>query len=197
MAAFRWTPQATEAAQLVADAELNYPQIAEKVGVTRQTLYNWRTHADFRARVEERIEEYREHVRRRGIAQLERRVDSLNDRWRRMLRVIEDRGQSPDMQEVAGGTTGLLVRTIKGVGSGDDFTLVNQYEVDTGLLRELREHEKQAAQELGQWTEKKELTGQNGGPIDFNLNMGNLTDDELRHLIALGGKLAVDAGIPG
>ena len=28
------------------------------------------------------------------------------------------------------------------------------YSVDTGLLRELREHEKLAAQELGQWEER-------------------------------------------
>jgi hypothetical protein len=197
MAGFRWTDKATEAAQDVAKDELTNQEIAEKAGITRQGLDRWKAHPDFRARVDEHIEDFKATVRRRGIAQLERRVDALNDRWRRMQRVIEERGQSPDMQEVAGGPTGLLVRTIKGVGSGNDFTLVNQYEVDTGLLRELREHEKQAAQELGQWTEKRELTGQNGGAIDFNLNMGNLSDDELRHLIALGGKLAADAGIPG
>lgn len=35
---------------------------------------------------------------------------------------------------------------------------VVSYSIDTGLLRELREHEKQAAQELGQWKEKREET---------------------------------------
>jgi hypothetical protein len=33
------------------------------------------------------------------------------------------------------------------------------YKVDTRLLAELRNHEKQAAEELGQWSEKRELPG--------------------------------------
>jgi hypothetical protein len=57
------------------------------------------------------------------------------------------------MQEAAGGTTGLLVRTVKSVGKGNDAELIDLYEVDTGLLREIREFSKQAAQELGQWTD--------------------------------------------
>lgn len=47
--------------------------------------------------------------------------------------------------------------------------IVYEYELDTGLLKELREHEKQAAQELGQWTERKELSGPDGGPIPVSL----------------------------
>src|ERR1017187_5622963 len=54
--------------------------------------------------------------------------------------------------EVPGGTTGLLVKDYKGK---DADTLV--YKVDTGLLAELRNHEKQAAEELGQWSEKRKL----------------------------------------
>lgn len=61
------------------------------------------------------------------------------------------------MKDVPGGNTGLLVRTTKGIGSGDTFQIVDEYAVDTGLLRELREHEKQAAQELGQWIDKSEV----------------------------------------
>ena len=45
--------------------------------------------------------------------------------------------------------------------------LVEVASLDVGLLKELREHEKQAAQELGQWTEKRELTGKDGGPIEI------------------------------
>jgi hypothetical protein len=154
MASFRWTDSAREAAKLVALAEDTYPTIAEKVKVSRQTLHAWRSHPDFRARVDEHESEFREIVRRRGIAQLERRVDALNTRWNLMHRVISERAVAPIMQGVPGGETGLMVRTVKGVGKGDDFQLIDLYEVDVGLLKELREHEKQAAQELGQWTEK-------------------------------------------
>jgi hypothetical protein len=37
------------------------------------------------------------------------------------------------------------------------------------LLGELRAHERQAAEELGQWTEKRELTGKNGGPLEIKV----------------------------
>jgi DNA-binding protein H-NS len=154
MASFRWTAQTTEAAELVAKDELTNQEIADKFGVTPQALGKWKAHPEFKARVDEHVEEYRALVRRRGIAQLERRVDALNTRWNLMHRVIAERAVAPIMQGVPGGETGLMVRTVKGVGKGDDFQLIDLYEVDVGLLKELREHEKQAAQELGQWTEK-------------------------------------------
>lgn len=72
-----------------------------------------------------------------------------------MLRVIEAR--SKDMAEVPGGDTGLLVRKLKSIGSGENTKTVEEYAVDTGLLSELREHEKQAAQELGQWINKSNV----------------------------------------
>jgi hypothetical protein len=53
------------------------------------------------------------------------------------------------------GTTGLLVSSYKGKDADQPV-----YKVDTSLLAELRAHEKQAAEELGQWTENLELTGE-------------------------------------
>lgn len=178
MAAFRWTSQTTEAAQLVADAELNYPQIAEKVGVARETLYNWRQKPEFLARVREHVEEFREHVRRRGIADRERRVDALHDRWRKLQKIIEARALAY-AKDAHGADTGLLCQTIRWEGKGDDARAVIEYELDAALLRELREHEKQAAQELGQWSEKREVSGPDGGPI-------SLTELSTHDLNALG-----------
>ena len=60
----------------------------------------------------------------------------------------------------AGHETGLLVRTYKLLGRGEDAQLVEEYKVDDGLLRELRELEKHSATELGQWMEKQEHSGQ-------------------------------------
>jgi hypothetical protein len=40
------------------------------------------------------------------------------------------------------------------LGSAEYPNIIEEYQVDTGLLKELREHEKQAAQELGQWSDK-------------------------------------------
>jgi transposase-like protein len=164
MAVFRWSRPATLAAQLLAESELTYPEIAEKCGVVRQTLYNWRQQPEFKARVQEEIEEYVAVVRRRGIARLEKRVDALNDRWRRMQRVIEARAQTY-ADDAHGAETGLLCRTVRWEGTGDDRRAINEYEFDAALAREMREHEKQAAQELGQWTEKRELSGDPDHPV--------------------------------
>jgi hypothetical protein len=55
------------------------------------------------------------------------------------------------MRSVPGGETGLLVRTGRFIVNGK---AVDVYAVDVGLLRELREHEKQAAIECGQWPQR-------------------------------------------
>jgi hypothetical protein len=82
------------------------------------------------------------------------RVQALQNRWDRMRRVIDERATSPAFADVPGGTTGLLIRSSKGKDADQPV-----YKVDTSLLAELRAHEKQAAEELGQWSEKRELTG--------------------------------------
>ena len=159
MPRFNWTPEIERAALLIAQANLNKAQIAEQIGVDERTLRRWLERADFRAKVDETAAEIAAEVRRIGIATITGRVRALNDRWNRMQRVIEARADDPGMAKAPGGSTGLMVHKIKSIGYGENATLVEEYEVDTGLLRELREHEKQAAQELGQWQDKVELTG--------------------------------------
>jgi hypothetical protein len=92
-------------------------------------------------------------IRGKGLVELSNRVDALNARWNRMHAVIDKRA-ADDSMTGPGADTGLLVRSYKTLGSGDSAVTVEEYQVDTGLLKELREHEKQAAQELGQWSEK-------------------------------------------
>ena len=157
---FDWTDQRTEAAQLVASGELSFGEIAEKLGMGERTLYKWRTFPEFEERVDSLIEEVRQSLRRRAISAVERRVDRLNRDWLRLQKVIEARAACPDLRTAPGGDTGLLCKTVKGVGTGADFTLVNEYAVDTGLLKELRDIEKQAASELGQWMTKTEVTAE-------------------------------------
>jgi transposase-like protein len=169
MKTFRWTAKTKEAAQLVARGELTYQEIADKVGVSRQTIFLWRSDPRFAGRVEKLRAREQSEVYGRGIALRENRVRALTDRWNRLRRIIEARADDPKMAEAAGGNTGLLAHTVKSVGSGDNAMIVDHYEVDAALLKELREHEKQAAQELGQWTEKREVTGANGGPVSIYL----------------------------
>ena len=94
----------------------------------------------------------------------------MQDRWS-MLRagiaqlMIE---RAADMADAPGGGTGLLVRQYQG---GAPI-----YKVDTGLVSligQLLAHEKQAAEELGQWTEKRDVSGDAASAmIIINLNLG-------------------------
>lgn len=154
---FEWTEQRVEAAALVAQDALTDEEIASNLGIDRRTLTRWKGEAEFRQRVGEIVKETHERIVARGIAEKQNRIDALNRRWKLMDDVIRQRAEN--LTDVAGGgNTGLLVRQVKGAGSGEAFRLIEEYAVDTGLLKELREHEKQAAQELGQWTEKSDLT---------------------------------------
>jgi hypothetical protein len=75
--------------------------------------------------------------------------------------------RAADMAEVPGGGTGLLVRQYQG---GAPI-----YKVDTGLVSligQLLAHEKQAAGELGQWTEKRDVSGDAAALIIKNRNLG-------------------------
>jgi hypothetical protein len=179
-APFEWTGQKEEAARLFAEDRLTDEGIAKKLRIGRTTLHRWRQHPDFRARIDSHVEAFRAVVRSRGIACLERRVDQLNDRWKRMRQVIDERAEAMEA-EVAGGGTGLLVRQFKVIGGGDSARQVEEYHVDTGLLKELREHEKQAAQELGQWTDRRELSGPAGGPIPVE-HLSGLSEEDLATL---------------
>ncbi len=146
---FRWTKQSHQAAQLLAENFQTDEEIAAELGMTRQTLSRWHKHPEFAARVQEIVKQIGERMLRYAIAKKERRVKALDDRWQRMQQVIAERAEEMK-DEVAGGGTGLLCRTIKSIGSGPAAHEVEEFAVDTGLLKELREHEKQAAQELSQ-----------------------------------------------
>lgn len=169
---FKWNPQREEAALLLAKDELTDLQIAERLEIGQRTLVTWKLRPEFRQRIDDIQTEIRDRIRRHGIAVVENRVAALGDRLRRMQQVIVERGASPEMENVPGGRTGLLVRDFKGTGEDKESV----YYVDTALLREMREHEKQAAQELGQWTEKSET---NGGLTLYTKTLKGVSLDEL------------------
>lgn len=162
-----WSQEEAKAINLVARDGLTDEAIAEELGINRTTLWRWKQNPEFEKAVDREREAFRKSIRLKGIAVLERRVQALQDRWERMQRVIGERSIDPEMLGVPGGSTGLLVHDVKSIGSGDSVQVVDLYKVDTGLLKELREHEKQAAQELGQWAEKVEHEGDSSLTIRY------------------------------
>jgi len=145
--------QQIEMAELIAQGVLTYGEIGARYGITRQSVYWWTKQPAFAAKVEEFIEEGNAAIRRRAISHSVRRVDRLNRDWTRLQKVIEARAADASMV-APGSDTGLLVRKYKSIGSGPATEIVEEYEVDTATLKELREIEKQAAQELGQWVDR-------------------------------------------
>lgn len=145
------------AARLVAEDEQSDEAIAAACGVTRATLHNWKQRPEFAAKVEEHRRAWDDAIKAEGIANRKNRIAAANDRWRKLQQVIAERAVDPRMADVPGGTTGLLVHQVKSVGFGENNQVIDEYVVDTGLLAELRAHEKQAAQDLGQWSERSKI----------------------------------------
>jgi hypothetical protein len=204
---FKWSRKTVEAAVLVAEDRLSNEAIAAKCGVVRRTLDVWKANSEFRQRVGELVEEFAEAAKRDGIARIETRVAALGDRWKRMHQVIEERAADPTMADVPGGKTGLLCREVKLVKVLDlrgieeamedpapRFTPVEVYAVDTGTLAELRNHERQAAQELGQWTERKDITSA-GARLNL-LELQEISDDELDNRLAEAEGRAAPQAVP-
>ena len=154
-ATFEWTPPRELVAVALAEDLLESAEIAANADVDPKTLFRWRQHPEFANRVAEHVRAYREAALQHGIAVRGERIAAANDRWRRMRRLILDRAADATMTGT-GHQTGLLVRSIKILGAGDSAVEVEEYEVDTGLLKELRELEKQISTEVGDWTEKRE-----------------------------------------
>lgn len=173
--------------------ELTDKQIAEQLEIGLRTLGDWKANVEFRARVTSHIDEFRVRVRRRGIAIVENRVSHLQRRHDLMNQVIAQRAADPDMANVPGGPTGLMVHNVKSVGAGEFAERIDLYEVDTAILKELREHERQAAQELGQWLERSETSGLLNLQIDPRETIQALARDPQAYELAksLASRLAL------
>ncbi|MHB1161671.1 MAG: helix-turn-helix domain-containing protein [Chloroflexota bacterium] len=165
---FRWSERKLQAALLVAQDQLTNTDIAERVGVSRNTIDEWKRTPSFAEKVEQLLSTMADTVTDQAIADRRTRIAALNERWLKMREVMAVRAR--EMAGVPGGSTGLLVPQVRmvklymgapeGDGTSPDPDLfasmrkrgqVVSYVVDVGLLRE---HERQAAIELGQWDEK-------------------------------------------
>jgi transposase-like protein len=154
-----------EAALLVAQDALSDAEIAKKVGIARRTLAYWKNDAGFGDRVSELTTRIAGKLAMVSIAERVRRVAALDDRWRRLRRIIDARAADPAMRKVPGGSEGLMVCRPRVLGTGPKAKTVLEYEIDTGLLAELRGLEKQAAIEVGDWSEKQEISGDPAKPL--------------------------------
>ncbi len=182
---FKWTAQREQTAQLVADDRLTDDKICETVGTTRTTLFRWKNTPEFQARVDAINTSYASTIGRLAITQRARRLTALNDRWRRMQDLIDARAT---IHAEAGphGETGLVVEKPGEFG--------REWAFDSALMSEMRQAEKQAAQEMGQWVEKLAPTNPTGEAAYEPIDLKRLSVDELRALQQLASKAVVASG---
>jgi hypothetical protein len=153
------------AARLVAEDQLSDVKIAAKVGIERRQLTRWRQHPEFAAKVNALIAAMGERSMRFAVARKHRRVKAMNERWRKLKQIMRERAAAPDMAGVPGGKTGLLVRKVKSIGTGKHAREIEEFEVDTGLLKEIRDLEREVALELGQ----RDAKGDDRPNINLNI----------------------------
>jgi hypothetical protein len=156
---WRWDGQRTKAAELVASGRWSQEQIAAKVLIGRRTLARWLDTPQFAEKVEQLVAAQDREAMKSAIAKKSQRVAVLNELVQDLLRLKDERAADPQMAAVAGGTTGLLVRSLKMIGAGERAQVVAEFELDGTLLREVREYQQQAAKELGEFPGAAEAEG--------------------------------------
>lgn len=163
--AWKWTKQREQAAKLAAEDTLTNDQIAATIGITRQGIDRWRAAPEFQARVASIVAAYADAIKDEGIANVKNRVAALNRDFDATETIIAERAAAPEVQAAPGGKTGRIVRTQKMLGSGEFGREIEEFAYDGALIQSRMALLKQAAQDLGQWTERKELTGKDGAPL--------------------------------
>jgi hypothetical protein len=137
------------AATLLADDRLSDVEIARRCGVTERTLNNWKKDPTFQARIKAVTTKFSDGVTRSAILQKKKRVEILQNLQDRLLQVVDERANDPAMAKVPGGKTGLVVRKLKTVGSGNDARVVPEYSIDGQVLKQIQQVHKNARAELG------------------------------------------------
>jgi hypothetical protein len=145
------------AAILVAEDYQTDGQIAESIGISRNTLARWKRKPGFEARVKEIAAELCDKALKEGISRRERRLAVQNEAHNKLLTVIAERAKDAELQAVPGGKTGLVCKTVKGIGKGEDFRVVEQYQTDTDTIKAILAIHEQTAKELGQIVERHEV----------------------------------------
>lgn len=153
-----------------------------------------------RAAIDQLLAERSAAIKAEGIANLQNRIDDMNELRDSLKATKAARAADPAIRRAPGGEYGLQTITYKTIPNADPdkpAITVQEVKIDTGLITSWLNVLKQAPQDLGTWTERKEHTGKDGGPIQLQpvpANLAMLTNEELRTLEHLVGK-AADAGV--
>lgn len=156
---WKWNTERERAAQLVAENEMDFATIAAAIGVSRKTLHNWRNVDEFSGRVADLQGQIAASSLRQTIGKKHKRIAYLQELMERQRAAMDARAAraSADPEAPAEAATGLFEsRTIMSA-SGKTKT---DWKFDAALVREYRQTLEQAARELGQISDKVEVSGE-------------------------------------
>jgi hypothetical protein len=144
-------------AYLTGDTRGHVTKCAIAAGFSPKTAYSIGSELLKKPEIQNAIQEWRDAVKSRGVADIEYRIARLDDLERRYWRVIEERAAELAANDHAsGGSTGLIVKQHKIIGGGDNAQFVTEYVADTAVTKEIRAIYEDAAKEMGQRIERSE-----------------------------------------
>lgn len=174
------------AALLIAEDKLGDRRIAEELGISIGTLFNWKKKPELQELIRERQVELDEAVSRYRFAKRRERVEALNEMAEDYLIIREERANwyLQNAPDIPGGKTGRLVRSEKWIGQGKNAIQVVEHVLDKAADDAFRNTLIQIAKERGEWSDKKEISGPNGSAmlaiveIEVHKQMSPPADDD-------------------
>lgn len=139
-------------------------EAARKAGYAEGGAYNSGSRLAQKPRIAQRIEELGAlkidqlpHTLGIGIRSVNARIISLQDLWERVRLVVAERSNDPDIADLPGAKSGLLIVTKRTTRIKDTETTTIETKVDHQTIAALLDIQDRAAEELGQRTARKEL----------------------------------------
>lgn len=143
--------------RMICEEGMTTTQVAESVNVHPATVRMWLRRDDYQEAIRHYHELFEEQMMQFSVANKSKRIADLQMLLDKQKQVINERAQQYS-HFMGGGGSGLLVKQTKSVGTGPTAYAVDEYVYDSAIVRDILSLHKQAAVELGQWSEKSENT---------------------------------------
>lgn len=166
---WEWTKARLETVHLLAEGQLSYEKVAQRVGVSIGTIHNWLAVDEFATKLRYAVQSFDAAVMSHGLARKSVRLTVLAKLAERQQLIVDERAQAH--AKLTGGSSGLVAHEVRSVGSGEDAALVDFVSFDGSLNREMRATLAQIAEETGQIASKVEVSGPGGGPISITVSV--------------------------
>ena len=161
LAATRWEWDDTKrrAVVLLAEGGKTYQQLADELGISRITLWEWRKTPEFAAALAELQAMLADESRQFAVANRRSLLEGLTERRERLLRIVAEREAHHREHRTGhpGATTGYLVKSVKNIGSGPTAYPVDEWAVDRSLVTSLNEVETFGAKLAGVLVDRQQV----------------------------------------